>query len=188
MFEDVCRYSWHWISSAHDLKCTVRHGQERIYVQDLEQIEIVWVRACNPSRSRAYCLHIISLYSLDGQCCPFSLFVNIVIFDMTCMAAWVGGELGQTMTSGSWFMLIFKLIVSVFLDGAVVVVVVVVGFVVCFLVSPVRLACPGHAVRKEVASKTPYQDRDGAILPFFLFFLLLVRIFACSEHCAFSGK
>ena len=50
------------------------------------------------------------------------------------MAAGVGGELGQTMTSGSWFMLIFKLIVSVFLDGAVVVVVVVVGFVVCFFV------------------------------------------------------
>lgn len=63
MFEDVCRYSWHWISSAHDLKCSVRHGQERIYVQDWEQIEIVWVRACNPSRSRASCLHIISLYS-----------------------------------------------------------------------------------------------------------------------------
>ena len=38
---------------------------------------------------------------------------------------------------------------------------------------PVRLACPGHAVRKEVASKTPYQDRDGAILPFFLFFCCL---------------
>ena len=38
---------------------------------------------------------------------------------------------------------------------------------------PVRLACPGHAVRKEVASKTPYQDRDGAILPFFLFFCFL---------------
>ena len=35
---------------------------------------------------------------------------------------------------------------------------------------PVRLACLGHAVRKEVASKTPYQDRDGAIPPFFLFF------------------
>ena len=51
--------------------------------------------------------------------------------------AWLqglGGELGQTMTSGSWFMLILKLIVSVFLDGAVVVVVVVVGFVVCFFV------------------------------------------------------
>ena len=72
---------------------------------------------------------------LDGQCCPFSLFVNIAIFDVTCMAAGVGGELEQTMTSGSWFMLIFKLIVSVFLDGAVVVVVVVVvGFVVCFFV------------------------------------------------------
>ena len=38
---------------------------------------------------------------------------------------------------------------------------------------PVRLACLGHAVRKEVASKTPYQDRDGAILPFFLFFCFL---------------
>ena len=53
---------------------------------------------------------------------------------------------------------------------------------------PVRLACLGHAVRKVVASKTPYQDRDGAILPLFLFFLFLVRIFACSEHCTFSGK
>ena len=43
---------------------------------------------------------------LDGQCCP--------IFDMTCMAAGVGGGLGRTINSGSWFMLIFKLIVSVF--------------------------------------------------------------------------
>ena len=31
------------------------------------------------------------MFSLDGQCCPFSLFLNIPIFDMTCMAAGVGG-------------------------------------------------------------------------------------------------
>ena len=62
---------------------------------------------------------------------PFCKY-GYIWHDMHGCRGW--GELGQTMTSGSWFMLIFKLIVSVFLDGAVVVVVVVVGFVVCFFV------------------------------------------------------
>ena len=44
---------------------------------------------------------------------------------------------------------------------------------------PVRLACLGHAVRKVVASKTPYHDRDGAILFFFCFFV------SCSNICLY---
>ena len=73
-------------------------------------------------------------YHLRWAVLPFFPFCKYcyIWHDMHGCRGW--GELGQTMTSGSWFMLIFKLIVSVFLDGAVVVVVVVAGFVVCFFV------------------------------------------------------
>ena len=51
---------------------------------------MVWMLALKIKGRFSLALFLVGF--LDGQCCPFSLFVNIVIFDMTCMAAGVGGN------------------------------------------------------------------------------------------------